>query len=275
VTLLFLFCVFLLLGIYKLGGFFVLTNTFLSKVYFALDYSDFFEIDDFSVTLPEEKSYSQELIIKYLFDETCYFHTYINGSSEFRYECSPGKVMKIQKGNVSGVDIYTTEIRDWVKRMEDEFKTTPLARRVMKNQSQVEELIDKVDSYFVENGLDSNDKFSHPEMEEMESKLEDFKALIEERLAEQITEKDFLKQESLKLFKEIDFLKKQVQILTKKNWFKAFCSKTGKFIRNNPETTKAIAHTAKECLPESIKMSIPEGATEVMNTLLEEQKVEN
>ncbi|MBL2457139.1 hypothetical protein ELJ41_29905, partial [Klebsiella pneumoniae] len=70
-----------------MGGFFGLTNTFLSKVYFALDYSDFFEIDDFSVTLPEEKSYSQELIIKYLFDETCYFHTYINGSSEFRYEC--------------------------------------------------------------------------------------------------------------------------------------------------------------------------------------------
>ena len=32
------------------------------------------------------------------------------------------------EGNVSGVDIYTTEIRDWVKRMEDEFKTTPLAR---------------------------------------------------------------------------------------------------------------------------------------------------
>ena len=39
----------------QVGRIFVLTNTFLSKVYFALDYSDFFEIDDFSVTLPEEK----------------------------------------------------------------------------------------------------------------------------------------------------------------------------------------------------------------------------
>ncbi|PGU66520.1 hypothetical protein COD67_13015 [Bacillus cereus] len=251
----------------------MLTNSFLSRIYYRFDFNRFFDLDDFSIIIPESDTYPQELTIKYLFDENYYFNTSIYSSTKFFCECSPGLVMKTQKKQVASIDTYVSEIGEWLERMEDEFKSTPLARKVVRTQSQVEDLISKVDAYFEENKLDSDELFSHSEMEDMENKLEEFKASIEEKLAEQIKEKESLGQEVSKLFKEVDFLKRQVQTLTKKNWFKAFCSKTGKLIRNNPETAKAIAHTAKECLPESIKMSIPEGATEVMNTLLEEQQV--
>lgn len=251
----------------------MLTNSFLSRVYSRFNYNRFFELDDFSIIIPEQGTYAQDIRITYLFDENYYFNTEIYNSSKFQCECSPGLVMQTQKKQVVSIDDYVSEIGEWLERMEAEFKATPLARQVVRTQSQVEDLINKVDTYFEENKLDSDELFSYSEMEDMETKLEEFKASIEDKLAEQINEKESLRQEVSQLFREVDFLKQQVQTLTKKNWFKAFCSKTGKLIRNNPETAKAIAHTAKECLPESIKMSIPEGATEVMNTLLEEQKV--
>jgi hypothetical protein len=251
----------------------MVSNSFLKSIYFSLSFNSSFEEDDFSIIIPEGDNHTKELTIKYIFDESYYFKTYINSSLEFRCEFSPGKVMLIQNKNISQMDDYFSEIRSWVSRMEDEFNSTPLARKVIKNQSQVEDLISKVDSLFEEKELDPNEGFSHSEMEDMENKLEEFKALIEEKLAEQINEKESLEKEVKKLFREINFLKQQVQTLTKKNWFAAFLSKTGKFIRNNPETTKAIANTARELLPEEIKMSIPDGTTDVIDTFLEEQKV--
>lgn len=249
----------------------MLSNLFIKNIKDALSRSSLLDIEDFQIILPEEGNSKKQIKIYYTFDDSYYFNATINSALRFMCEFSPGKIMLTQTINFDNEENYFNAIEDWVDRLEDEFTSTPLAKTVIQNQTNIKELKQKVDELFEDKELNPNEQFSSQEAQEMEFKLEEFKKLIEEKLETEINEKITLKNEVRKLFREIEFLKDQMQKLTKKNWFTAFITKTTKFVKNNPETTKAITQTTKHLLPEGIKEIIPDDATNIVNTLIDER----
>lgn len=249
----------------------MLSNLFIKNIKDSLSRSYLLDTEDFQIILPEEKQSRKQIKIYYAFDDNYYFKTTISSTLRFNCEFSPGKVMLIQAINFDDEENYFYAIEEWVDRLEKEFTSTPLAKTVIQNQTNIEELKQKVDELFEKKELNPNEQFSSQEAQEMECKLEEFKKLIEEKLETEISEKNSLKNEVNKLFREIEFLKDQMQKLTKKNWFTAFITKTTKFIKNNPETTKAITQTTKHLLPEGIKEIIPDDTTNIVDTFIDEQ----
>lgn len=249
----------------------MLSNLFIKQLTDSLSRNSFINEEDFKIILPEKDTNPKIINIYYTYDESYYFKASLSHRLDFNCEFSPGKVMKTQKVLFSSEDDYFNGIEEWVERLEGEFTSTPLAKAVIHNQSEIEKLKDKVESYFKEKELDPDEQFSSEETQSLEEKLEEFKKSIEEKLKSEIAEKQSLKREVKNLFEEIEFLKVQMQKLTKKNWFTRFVTTTNKFIKNNPETTKAITQTAKHLLPEEIQNIIPEEATDIVEVFIEEK----
>lgn len=214
----------------------MLSHLFIKNINEALSENSFIDKEDFKIVLPKETTKQKTITIYYTYDESYYFN----------------------------------EIEDWVDRLENEFASTPLAKAIIRNQSEIEKLKDTVESYFKEKQLNPNEQFTSEETQNLEQKLEEFKKSIEEKLKSEIAEKQSLKNEVKKLFEEVEFLKNQMHQLTKKNWFTRFVTTTNRFIKNNPETTKAITQTAKHLLPEEIQSIIPEEANNIVDVLIEE-----
>lgn len=250
----------------------MLTNQFIKNINDSLSNNSFLDNEDFLIILPTEEQTLRKIIkISYTFDDSYYFKATIDTRLNFKCVFSPGKVMLKQTVDFENEEDYFNEIEEWVDRLEKEFTSSPLAKTVIQNQTNIEELKEKVDELFKEKDLNPDEKFSPEEAQKIESSLEEFKRSIEEKLESEMAEKITLRNEVKKLFGEIEFLKNQVEKLTKKNWFSSFIAKTNKFIKNNPETTKAITQTAKHLLPEEIQNVIPEETTSIIDVLIEEQ----
>ncbi|PGR73459.1 hypothetical protein [Bacillus cereus] len=250
----------------------MLSNQFTQNINYALSKNQYLDDDDFTILLPQDYSTPMVIQIYYTFNKDYYFKTTISSQLQFRCEFSPGQIM-LHQPTISFKDEeeYFMEIENWVNRIQNEFNATPLAKLVIKNQTEVEELKQKVDTLFNQNQLDPNEQFTSKEAKEMEQKLEEFKMSIEEKLETELAQNTSLNYKVKKLNEEIEFLKNQMQALTKKNWFTAFSTKMIKFIKNNPETTKAITQTTKHLLPEGIKEIIPDDATNIVDTYIDEQ----
>ncbi|MGD6870502.1 hypothetical protein ACQCV6_31005 [Bacillus cereus] len=249
----------------------MLSNQFTRNINNSLSKNKYLDDDDFRVELPQDNSTPKVVQIYYTFNESYYFKTTISSQLQFTCEFSPGHIMLYQTMSFKNEKEYFLEIENWVDRIQYEFNATPLAKAIVENQTNMEELKQKVDILFNQKQLDPNEQFTSQEAKEMEQKLEEFKISIEEKLETELTQNTSLNYKVKKLNEEIDFLKKQMQALTKKNWFTAFSTKMIKFIKNNPETTKAITQTTKHLLPEGIKEIIPDDATNIVDTYIDEQ----
>lgn len=248
----------------------MLSHLFIKNINEALSENSFIDKEDFKIVLPKETTKQKTITIYYTYDESYYFKANIDNALNFYCEFRPGRIMQTQQVQFNDDNDYFNEIEDWVDRLENEFASTPLAKAIIRNQSEIEKLKDTVESYFKEKQLNPNEQFTSEETQNLEQKLEEFKKSIEEKLKSEIAEKQSLKNEVKKLFEEVEFLKNQMHQLTKKNWFTRFVTTTNRFIKNNPETTKAITQTAKHLLPEEIQSIIPEEANNIVDVLIEE-----
>lgn len=248
----------------------MLNHSFIKNIDKALSKNSFINKEDFKIIQPTETAKARTIAIHYIYDENYYFKANLDNELNFYCEFKPGNILQTQKTQAINKYNYLNEIENWVDRLEDEFTSAPIARAIIHNQTEIKNLKDTVESYFKEKQLNPNEQFTLEETQNLEQQLEEFKKSIEKTLQSEMAEKQFLKNEVEKLFKEVEFLKKQMHQLTKKNWLTRFVTTTNRFIKNNPETTKAITQTAKHLLPEEIQNIIPEETNNIVDILIEE-----
>ncbi|MNC41647.1 hypothetical protein D3C75_904210 [compost metagenome] len=116
----------------------------------------------------------------------------------------------------------------------------------------------------------SQEDFTKEEIASLIEKLNIFQKEFEAKLEEEIQDKQKLRSELNNVDKEIEFLKSQIQLLTKQNWVKSLLVKSINWRKRNPQAMNTLVTLTREMLPESVRDHIPDAVVELIAPTNEE-----
>lgn len=206
---------------------------------------DEFSAEDFEF---EESFYNTtNLKIKFKYEEKYYFILRFNKErSDFIVEYSPGDVTSVT--TIKNCDKYKCleSIWTWLVALQIENKSSISGRQIYNTQLKIKEIEDAINERF---SNEDSTFFSKEEGEVLKDKLEQLEELFKEKLENNYSE-------ATKLRKEVEFLKVQVENLSKKKWITAFSIKLYNWVNRNPEAAKQIGQAAVALLPQEVESTI-------------------
>lgn len=214
--------------------------------------------EDFKINVTGDSVVTVE--IRYLYDDTCYFILKIGGTSTSYSRC-PGPITRNDYGELSKNEDVFSRIQGWLDNIESEIKAAPVLREINQHRSDVDKKLSDLEEQFNEN---DQEKFTQEEMLEFKTKLEEFRAEFTKKLEEEIKNKTELQSELRKITNEVDFLKLQIDSLSKGNWAKALLVRAVNWRKRNPEVMGSLASITRELLPEGVKEYIPEEVVKII-----------
>jgi hypothetical protein len=198
--------------------------------------------------------------ITYLFDNTYYFNLKIGESITFNR--SPGPMTMKQSGVIDKKDVIFSYIRGWLDNIENEIIAAPGLRELVQHRSEVDKKLSDLEEKF--NGI-GQEEFSKDEIIEFKSRLDEFRDEFTKKLEEEVQDKAQLQSEIRSITKEIDFLKSQIDSLSKGNWAKALFVRAMNWRKRNPKVMGALVSLTSEMLPEGVKEHISDEVVEVLS----------
>jgi hypothetical protein len=197
--------------------------------------------------------------ISYLYDDSYYFN--LKFGSTITFSRCPGPMTRRESGEISKKDEIFPRIRGWLDNIENETKAAPGLRELIQHRREVDEKLSDLEEKFSEIG---QEEFSKEEILEFKIKLEEFREEFTKKLESEIEDKAKLQSELKKVSSEIDFLKSQVDSLSKVNLAKALFVRAMNWRKRNPKVMGALVSLTRELLPEGVKEHIPDEVVEVL-----------
>ena len=210
--------------------------------------NDNFLVEDFDIRNIELEDYIK-LTINYIYIPNYRFDGYIYRNTEmFSCDFSPGIVFSTDSKNDLQKYNFFNAIREWRSNMYNEMKKVPLAREMQRQ----EEILKKFQENI--NNIDNltEEFFTKEEGKELANKLDK----LEEMLVNNVDSEEEIE----KMHTEIDLLKKQVEVLNKKNWFLSLSTRMFNWHKRNPTIARQVAGFTRELLPEEAKEIVSEEA---------------
>lgn len=216
-----------------------------NKIFSVLE-TDVFRFEDFEIT---EKN-SNEYILQILLDEKYLFRIKLSRHWDYcKVDCRPGVVLQESSLQIPlhnfEYDIVS-ELTEWIIRIKTDM-LNPLQQRFLdaelnKFKKQIEDQIKDVEDTY----------FTREEAETLKECLDKLKSQI----SEQDSTNDNLKEEILKMKREIEFLKDSVELLTKKKWLQKILIKLWSWSQK-PEN-KALIGMGMETVKQISQIDFPD-----------------
>jgi vacuolar-type H+-ATPase subunit I/STV1 len=220
--------------------------------------SQYLSTEDFRIDINGERDL--QVVITYLYNSDYYFHFRVS-SGDINFTRSPGNMLGIESGDTNTKDNLMRFISGWLTNMQKEIIASPGLRELVEHKLKVDKKLSDLEASFKEIG---KGEFSKAEVEDINEKLEVLRSEFAARLEEEIDDRTKLQDELRTMNKEIEFLKSQVQTLTKENWAKALFVKALSWRKRNPKALAAIATITRELLPDGVKQHISDDVVEVL-----------
>ncbi|MCK6256816.1 hypothetical protein LCY76_09440 [Fictibacillus sp. KIGAM418] len=243
----------------------MLRNSFLALITEKLNNFTFSQ-NDFDIDI-SESYHSVHVKITYRYIEDFYFSFTLkkNPGEEISLDRCPGIVVKNESKNVKTRGTLVEDITSWLRAMEEEMSYTPFAREFTKTKERFTVMEEKFNEI-------PDEYFSKEEGEYLKEKLENLEFDFEQKLREEMANKVNLENEIEVMKKDLEQLKSQVELLTKRGWIKSFGTKMYTWGTRYPKTTAFLAAMGLQLLPEEIKQFIPKD--ELINAILPEATTE-
>lgn len=136
-----------------------------------------------------------------------------------------------------------------------EMESTPNLRYISEIREELDQELGKIGEALEEV---PNHYFTIQEAAEYSEKLDSLEKMFSEMLQSQEDESKNLQDELSEMRSEITLLKNQISILTKRNWFMSFLSKTYQWGKRHPNEVQALAAAAVGLLPDGVKEHVPQ-----------------
>lgn len=206
--------------------------TVLLKIKETIDGTSFFLFHEFQITNPS--NYASKIKIQYLHRDAWLESsipsekTKMATSSQYEYldykfsgEHSPGEVNVTETFVVGDLGGFLKVITRWLNLLKEDLINEPTRRALESQQAQINNLVESV-------GDIEDIYFTNQEAEALRQRLDALEKRFEEQLRNDKTMKKADLDERLeKMTKQIEALKQQVGVLSKKSWLKTF---VGRFV---------------------------------------------
>ncbi|MCA1027333.1 hypothetical protein LCM23_14630 [Cytobacillus kochii] len=232
-----------------------ISQQFLNKIQNKLT-TDFFNHMDFSIT-SHGKNYMNPLtiIIKYEYNNEFKLRAEVPNPDKINLSYSPGYMLSSETYNDIKSHEFLSKISKWLKNIQNEMKENPLTRKVDEHDQLLKNMQEKI------NEMENDESvFTHAEKAVMERKLEDLNEKFNAFYEEQQEANSDLESEITKLNQDIQTLKTQLSLMTKKNWFKSFSVRLYNWYLHNPIMARRLAGATRELLPQEVREFVPEAA---------------
>jgi hypothetical protein len=186
-------------------------------------------------------------------------------NKQIKVDRNPGILIENQTVTLNDKDEILAEIIDWISAIKEDMYSSPIAKEFEETREKIFNMEEKFaeipDQYFTKE-----------EGEVLKQHLEKVETEFEDKLKEEHENNANLELEIRAMKSEMEQLKIQVEVLTKRNWFKSFGTKLHGWGKTHPKTTAFLAAAGIQFLPQEIKDFIPH--EELINILLPEATTE-
>ncbi|HTT67034.1 MAG TPA: hypothetical protein VMF70_03305 [Gemmatimonadales bacterium] len=183
----------------------------------AIDKSNYFVADDFHIDTENTKDQSSNLIVRYRFNESYYLVAVVPLSAsngpwfEISMTVKPGSIADTEVLTVGAWDQVVQATQNWLARIHEELQAVPVARDLAMQAQELEDLLRKFTDL-------PDEYFSKTETADMEARLEQLEARMEEGLRDQIEDLGLLKFKTIGIRQDIRTLKETLPSLKKQSW---------------------------------------------------------
>jgi len=209
--------------------------------------------DDFIVTEYTNKSNEPCLGIKYRYVEDFYFnfHVPLRRSSArelteaYWFNCSirPGVESVEETLLAEGRDGLTSEIKAWLKRIYEDIISAPAMRELKEHAAAIEQITEKL-------RVLPDEPLSREDIEALAKGLDALKTELTEEIKKESEDKQQLKRRVDELGKDIEFLKKTLESLSKRQWGELFATRVQRWKQHFSHQLKAGARVFQLLLPD-------------------------
>ncbi|PQP86185.1 hypothetical protein [Paenibacillus sp. AR247] len=175
-------------------------------------------------------------------------------------EYCPGDMLDIHEARVSTKGGLLQNISDWVQQILMEMRLMPNLRYITELREELNSEISKFENILNEV---PESYFTKQEADEYNDKLDALQNMFNEKFKSQEESNKELARQLSQITDEIEVLKSEIKVLTKKNWFLSLLSKTFIWSKNHPNEVKSFASAAVGFLPEGVKEHIPQDLFDV------------
>lgn len=216
------------------------------NIKYEYDQTYFFEAEIPSSTTTISKEKKETQLMRTTIDEINY------EDYKFYGRVSPGNLTLVENYNIIGEKKFYKLISNWLDNLWNELLAIPINRQFENQEKIIEEIKERLnhipDAYF-----------EFEEAEEIKKKIDNLEKQFEERLNNEIKDKEKLKEQLDELHIEFSNLKQTIHSVKKKGWFKSFITKT--FVWVSKEENRKFLKDTKDLivplLPENIKNVLP------------------
>lgn len=189
----------------------------------ALASHRYLTVSDFTVREYSNKEKQPCLAIEYRYDINMSFSFHIPAQrtrrsrddlqEAYRFSCT------VRPGRESAEEVIVaeersgllSEIRDWLRRLHDDVVSAPAVRQLSDHAAAIDQLRERLSQI-------PNERFSRPDVAAIDEVLERLKAETAERLKRDTEDKDELRVRVDVLTRDVEFLKKALESMTKRQW---------------------------------------------------------
>ncbi|MFS1516090.1 hypothetical protein V1503_06140 [Bacillus sp. SCS-151] len=204
---------------------------------------------------PIEKN--NQFILQYSYESEYNFSVELSTNTHVTVKYSPSSFYKNSGSiEIQNIDLLIN-IKKWVHYLVEEIFDTPIARQVTQNSRDIHAQKKILEKFFNER-TEFDTYFTKEEAAEYKTKLEQILFEMSQKVEKVNNATQDYDEEIARLQKEVEALKTQLDILTKRKWFSSLTTKTIIWCRRNPQVAKQMASSAKNFPPEEIKSAIPD-----------------
>ncbi|AYV67101.1 hypothetical protein C2I06_09555 [Niallia circulans] len=211
--------------------------------------TDFFVSEDFVIETKDFSPKAKHLYIIYKYQKDYEFKLrYMLGNDSFSITMQPGDIIFEQKEDELTSEEVREQIDSWLKNIYNSLSAQPLNRKVSEHEEMLNEVKEKIDSL---EGFD--DFFTREESKIYIQKLNELENRFKEQFEEEQINRENTEEQIQSLQKDIEVLKTQLDMLTKKNWILSFSTRLYNLYKQNPIVARKLAGAGRELLPDAAK----------------------
>ncbi|MEC1155645.1 hypothetical protein [Cytobacillus horneckiae] len=241
-----------------------ISQQFLNKILSKLTNS-FFHPMDFTITTTEINYLNKlSITIQYNYIDKYILEAEVSSPDKIDITYKPGYMLRKEKYTGINNSEFLYKIRDWLDNIYNEMNQNPITRKVDKHDQILKDIQERINS--IENG---DTAFTQSEKAEMEDKLVDLTQSFETFYEEQKETNSNLKSEIRQLNTDIETLKKQLDLMTKKSWFQSLSVRMYNWYTYSPLMIRRLAGFTRELLPEEVREVVTQEALDQLIPLEE------
>ncbi|MEH7504058.1 hypothetical protein V7152_18920 [Neobacillus drentensis] len=226
----------------------VLTISFTQQIEEALRNNHFLP-EDFTITTKDYTGYVRLTIVYNYMPEFTFYSNIFKEEEKFTADFIPGRITKLAKKKDLDSYHFFESIQEWLENAYKEMNKIPIARKVREQEDLLKSFQEKIQS------MDEAGErhFTKEEGQELCERLEKLEEYLRESINERTDNENKQIKEISALHSEIDTLKTQLEVLSRKNWFLSLSTRMYNWYKTNPLLARQLAGFTREMLPQEAK----------------------